>query len=259
MSDFGTIDAFVARSRTITDITALHTLIGDITRDMGFDYFSVTQMDLARPAGERAVIGISNYPRAWIEEMVRRNLVPADPTLQAGRLSATGFRWDEVDRLIRVEAAHRDMMARARRGGLGDGFSVPANVSGELPALTSFAVRPGRTLPEQRLIIAQLAGTFAYDAARRLHLANPGALAPVRLTPRQLDVTLHIARGKTDWEIARILGLSEETVTEHVNAARVKYGVARRSQLVLRAIQDGHFSIADALGGTAARTRTLAA
>lgn len=259
MSDFGTIDAFVARSRTITEITELHALIGDVTREMGFDYFSVTQMDIARPAGERAIIGISNYPRAWIEEMIRRNLVPVDPTLQAGRLTPTGFRWDELDRLIRVDAAHRDVMARARRGGLGDGFSVPSNVLGELPALTSFAVRAGRALPENRLTMAQLAGTFAYDAARRLHLANPGALAPVRLTPRQLDVTLQIARGKTDWEIARILGLSEETVTEHVNAARAKYGVARRSQLVLRAIQDGHFSIAEALGGTAVPTRTVAA
>jgi LuxR family transcriptional regulator, quorum-sensing system regulator CciR len=51
-----------------------------------------------------------------------------------------------------------------------------------------------------------------------------------------------VARGKTDWEISRILGISEETVTQHINLARKRYCVDRRTALAVRAMQDGQIS-----------------
>lgn len=258
MSGLETISTFVAQCREVENAAALHALVEAIARDMGFDYFSLTQMDLSRPTGERARIGISNYPASWVAELIAHDLAPADPTLAAARRCLTGFGWDEIGEHVRVTRRHKAVMERARRAGLGDGYAVPAHLPGELTGLATFVVRTGRTLPRDRMVMAQLIGTFAYEAARRIHLARPGSANHVALTPRQLDVTLQVARGKTDWEIAQILGVSEETVTEHVDAARARYGVGKRNQLVLRAIQDGHFTLADALGGAPDRGRTLA-
>ena len=53
--------------------------------------------------------------------------------------------------------------------------------------------------------------------------------------------------GKTDWEIGRILGIAEATAHEHIEAARRRYGVGKRTQLVIRALFDGQITFSDIL------------
>ena len=67
----------------------------------------------------------------------------------------------------------------------------------------------------------------------------------IHLTPRQIECILWIARGKTDWEISRILDMSEKTVKWHIEKARDKLSVSKRMQLVFQAMHDGYFNVAD--------------
>jgi LuxR family quorum-sensing system transcriptional regulator CciR len=67
------------------------------------------------------------------------------------------------------------------------------------------------------------------------------------LTDRQRDCVIWAARGKSDWEISRILGLSEDTVTEYLKRARQRYGVSKRTMLAVHALFDGAISFADVL------------
>ena len=56
-----------------------------------------------------------------------------------------------------------------------------------------------------------------------------------------------VARGKSDWEAAKILGVSQDTVHQHVEMAKRKYGVATRAQLVIRAIYDNQLGFQDVI------------
>jgi LuxR family transcriptional regulator, quorum-sensing system regulator CciR len=111
-----------------------------------------------------------------------------------------------------------------RDSGLGTGYTVPANIPGELPGSCSFVTKLGQKLPRHNLLAAQLIGAFAYGAAREVigidKLDNPER---VGLTPRQHDCLMWAMRGKTDGEIGEALGISEETVTKHLNLARAKF------------------------------------
>ncbi len=69
-----------------------------------------------------------------------------------------------------------------------------------------------------------------------------------RLTGRQAECVALVARGKTDWEISRILGIGQETVTQHVKDARERYGTTKRTLLAIRALFDGQISFADVFG-----------
>jgi DNA-binding CsgD family transcriptional regulator len=60
-----------------------------------------------------------------------------------------------------------------------------------------------------------------------------------RLSPRELTVLLWMKEGKTNWEIARILGLSERTVRFHVGGIFEKLDVTSRTQAVARALGAG--------------------
>lgn len=55
-----------------------------------------------------------------------------------------------------------------------------------------------------------------------------------RLTSRELDVVEQLRLGMTNKQIARVLGISERTVKEHLGSVFSKFGVTDRLQLVLR-------------------------
>jgi len=57
------------------------------------------------------------------------------------------------------------------------------------------------------------------------------------LTPRQADVLTQLLQGKPNKEIARRLGLSVETVKDHVQAVLRALGVSSRTQAVLAVSQ----------------------
>lgn len=54
------------------------------------------------------------------------------------------------------------------------------------------------------------------------------------LTARERETLSFVAEGKTDWEIAIILGLAEPTVRFHIDNARRKFGAVNRVHAVAR-------------------------
>lgn len=56
-----------------------------------------------------------------------------------------------------------------------------------------------------------------------------GSLAQYQLTPRETDVLAWVAKGKTNRDIAEILGMSPRTVNKHLEHVFVKLGVETRS------------------------------
>src|SRR5690606_15927007 len=159
---------------------------------------------------------------------------------------SVGFSWSKLSSLIDLTPRDRRILDLAALRGIGDGFTIPAHVPGESNGSCSFATVAGRAISEEHLPLAQLAGAFAFEAARRIwQVRETGLAPPPRLTDRQRDCVVWAARGKSDWEIARILGLSHETVIEYLKRARERYGVTKRTMLVIHTLFDGTISFAD--------------
>ena len=257
MSQLADVQRFIDASRTVRSAKDLERLIEAISHEMGFDYFAlIHHVDLSAMKqslshmDDGSLIAITNYPETWVEAYLARNIVANDPILLASERTNVGFIWDDVDKLITVTSEHRQITDDTRRAGLMAGFTVPANVPGETNGSCNFAVCWGRDLPTANLAMAQLVGAFAFHGARSLVLNAKNSPKPKpqsSLSPRQVDCLLLVARGKTDWEIGKILGISEETVKGHMAAARQHYDVTKRVQVVLRAIYDGKLAISDVL------------
>ena len=244
MSELADLNEFIASSRDAADDVELGAMIGAMTREMGFDHFSLYRRD---PVSDSQAIRITDYPEAWLCRVLDRRYYVDDPVYQASRRTAVGFSREGVGDIMALTRRQAAILRDAERAGLGDWFAVPAHVASEASGLATFVVRTGRSLPAARLPMAQLVGTFGFEAARRLRRHWITIMPPVALTPRQVDCLLLIARGKTDWEISVILGLAEDTVGKYVYDAMRRYDVSRRSQLVVRALYDGHFSLRDAV------------
>jgi DNA-binding response OmpR family regulator len=77
----------------------------------------------------------------------------------------------------------------------------------------------------------------AIISARLTHVARVDVWArEVQLNDREVETLTWVARGKTSVEVAQILGLTKRTVDFHVDNARIKLGVATRTQAAIKAV-----------------------
>ncbi|MCB2077972.1 MAG: LuxR family transcriptional regulator [Novosphingobium sp.] len=256
MSRLSDVQSFIDISRDLRNPADLDALLQSITRSMGFDHFAlIHHVDLTPISYELdhmtsgQLVALSDYPEEWVSRYVSDDIVTNDPVLLASHRTNVGFIWSEIPKFLPMSKQHLEQMERGREAGIGDGFTVPSNVPGEANGSCNFVVKSGRELPgESERMMAQLVGSYAFEAARSIVThARTTMRKQVSLSQRQVECVALIGQGKTDWEISRILGISESTVKEYVNEARGKYDVSKRVQLVLRAVYDGHIALTDVL------------
>ncbi|HET7575631.1 MAG TPA: LuxR family transcriptional regulator [Sphingomicrobium sp.] len=236
-------DRFAEAARTCGTLARLGALLGDVALELGFHHFALLEHASLTASGA-SLLRIDNYPEAWAEEIIARAYAPDDPVHLASRRTNAGFGWHELGTLIRLERRHRKILSRGRHHGIAAGFTVPSNVPGQPSATCSFALRAGHDLPAARMRCAELIGTHALSAARRLRPPPPRR---PRLSRRELQCLRFVAMGKTDWEIARILGLSIDTAHQYVKRARAAYDAVSRTQLVVYGLRDAWISFDDAI------------
>lgn len=239
-------NAFVREVTAATNADDLFDALRAISANMGFEYFALSHhVDMARASND--AIRLHNYPAKWANYYDSHALGVSDPVHRASHVTNVGFVWSDMQAMIPLTPDDRRVLALGREQGIGDGFTVPANVPGESRGSCSFANVADVEFDDTMLPLAQLVGMFAFECARRLWVVRPLELAPPRLTDRQRDCLLWAGRGKSDWEISRILGISEETVDRHLKNARERYGVPKRTMVVVRALFDGTLSFSDVL------------
>lgn len=67
--------------------------------------------------------------------------------------------------------------------------------------------------------------------------SSPVALQALGLTVREAEVLLWVAQGKSNADIAAILGMAEKTVKTHLGSVFEKLGVESRTAATLRAVE----------------------
>ena len=76
-------------------------------------------------------------------------------------------------------------------------------------------------------------GQYGLLVLPRADQEREGCLAD-RLTPRQCEIAELVARGCRNWQVAQLLGLSENTVVNHLTTIYDKLGIGTRTELAVR-------------------------
>lgn len=210
------------------------------TARLGFGYYAVTHHVDARAYGGQS-IRMHNYPQDWVDYYDRHQLYAIDPVHRLTHLLNEGFMWSALPERLALSPADRRMMDLAARHGITDGFTIPVHVPGEASASVSFVNPCGRPMSEVTKIMAHWVGEAAFAAARRLWTVRGfGQRLPgVPLTNKQREVAYLVALGKSDKEMAMMMGTSEETPAKHVSNCFARLEVNKRALLVVRALFDG--------------------
>jgi DNA-binding NarL/FixJ family response regulator len=75
-------------------------------------------------------------------------------------------------------------------------------------------------------------GSPASEHSSAIMLRNPATLSMAALPRRSADVAIRVCRGQTNKEIAREMGISDQTVKEHVANLCKRFGTHNRTGLV---------------------------
>lgn len=235
------VDRFVAKAASSESFPELSYAISEAAVELGFSFFALVH-HRAVDLQSGSFIRLHNYPTAWVEQRKKLVMQFEDPVHQASRHTNVAFAWRDIGSVVALSRKQRDLLEASSRFGIGEGLTVPVNIPGEPAGSVSFATRRGDKLMTQSLQSAYIIGAYAFDTARRLygpmtHLERP------HLSRREVQCVRLVAIGKTDWEIAKILGISFETVRQYLKHARRSYGVVTRTQLVVAALRDDWISL----------------
>lgn len=175
------------------------------------------------------------YSSEWIERYKAERFVNIDPAIQTGLRRILPIDWSEFDR---ESEKVRRLFGEAAEFGLGrHGISLPVHgLHGDraLVSITSDASDADwQHLRLEYMRDFQVLALHMHQTVLRLAGGHP--IQPANLSPRERECLLWIAEGKTYWETAMILGLSEHTVRCYLESARHKLGAANNSHAVNKA------------------------
>ncbi|MCB1425298.1 MAG: LuxR family transcriptional regulator [Zhengella sp.] len=213
-----------------------------ITARFGLDRMIVgTQAALNETArSENADILQSGWPESWVERYLNRDYARISLVVRYAKRTMRPFDWNEATEAAGRRHPGNAVMEEISQFGIRRGISVPSITSQGLPALLSLGGE-AMELAEREFSMVSLISTYAMEKAIRLAQGSRvGRFA--RLTQREAECIRWAAEGKSEWEISRILGISEHTSEKHLLSAKTKLGAVNRTQAVAMAIREGYIT-----------------
>lgn len=179
---------------------------------------------------------ISTYPLKWTEYYLQNHYERLDPVIIKVLTNAKPFDWGPGIS-PRSLARPQQLFDEAAQFGIRYGFTVPIHDSRGPTAAVTFATDERRPAFERCIAcnrdVLQLMAMYFHAHARR-NLAPARVIDGVRLSPREWECLEWAAKGKSAWEIGRILGISRRTAAFHLDNAKTKLGVRSICQAVPR-------------------------
>ena len=222
------------------NIQQLYNLASEVTKELGFEDF-LHGMRNATSLTEPARFDLRGSHTAWQDHYRNKGYERIDPVINHCSRHNVPVTWD--DQLF-VKPQAVKMYREAKEFGLVNSVTFPIHGPRvDVALLTLVSQRPLSEAPSGvAMILAQghLFACYFQEAVQRL--LNVGDISPGEpkmLTHREKQCLLWAALGKTSWEIAQILNVSERTTVFHFSNAAKKLGAVNRRQAVVRAIALG--------------------
>ncbi|WP_353741616.1 autoinducer binding domain-containing protein [Pseudomonas fluorescens] len=219
------------------EINTAYRIALNFARNLGYKFcgFSITSNSVVTGASP---VNLNNFPHEWNIQYEKNNTTQIDPVVAHCNHSTLPVLWSE-------ELFSRTpwLWQLLQQQGLRHGWSQA--IHDEESGLHSILSLARSHCPISAYELYENLG-FSVFISRHLHALalemQPKKKARPQVPPlsrRELEVLKLSADGKTAYEIARILNLSERTVNFHVHRAIEKLGVNNKIAAVIAAARSG--------------------
>lgn len=225
-------------------LEALRTILSTTFNELGFKHVTY---HVARSSGvtgsSRLPYIISNYPDSWVTHYFREHYLDDDPVVSRFLRDRRPFMWSQLGGLDDLSRHQRRLFDEARDAGLTGGITVPIHGRAGVAALSAIpdgSAREAEAAINRNQQLLRLIGLpyhmAACSALLEKSLTGDSSRRRSLLSPREREVLQWTAKGKSTWEIAVVLGISEKSVEFHMEAAKRKLQVFNRTHAVAKAI-----------------------
>lgn len=226
--------AFVDRLAESVDAMDLHQAMAEAAGAVDLPCFAYLVLS-SRPDDKARLI--SSYPADWTRRYLESRYERLDPVIRQTLDRSRPFQWGLDAAPCRLSRRQQQLLEEAAAFGIRCGFTIPIYDGRSAVASITFAAdgRPSafRCTVEAHAEALQLMAFFFHAHARR-KLASQRVVEGVTLSPREFECLQWSARGKSAWEIGRILGISRRTASFHLDNTKAKLGVRTMRQAVAR-------------------------
>lgn len=185
--------------------------------------------------GELTLVNV-DYPEEYLQELWRTGLVWRDPILVENFRNYSLQYWGDTFLQHPLLKANRNL-AEDFGFYLGvQGHGYGHGVKNKKGKVGSFFCWHGLDRDPRTEEVISLVVPHLHEAM--LHAAEDKH-QPSKLTPREREVLKWLAHGKTTWDIAVILNISERTVKFHIANISRKLDVTTRAHAVAKALRKG--------------------
>lgn len=219
-------------AQSIEDITELCRLHG---QQLGFDAFVYALRIPTHFSNSRLVL-LKGYPEPWLEYYFNRAYYEIDPTIAYCAKHVTPVQWQYLPKALSGRSIQ--MMHEAGEFGLKAGISMPMHSPHGEMGILSFALDGPATrsceITQHAMPYIQILAGHIHEAVRRV-LNLDDFNGETSLSLREQECMKWAADGKTSWEIARLLNLSERTVNFHLSNVTRKLNASNRQHALIKA------------------------
>jgi DNA-binding CsgD family transcriptional regulator len=228
---------YVTASQTANSVERLKSVFERFVSEEGYENHVFASLGASRLTSVRWFKLPDGYADAYIANGWER----IDPMLPASRQAISPFSWDDVLRDLRLSPVQKRFFDECDLLGVSNGMIFPMRSPNDQCDIFSLSCRTKTRLdaarvPLLRALVAQTWYCYRNLAGGLFAKANA---ASTRLTPREKEVLNWIKAGKTNPEIAEILGVSSKAIEFHVSNLLNKFGAPNRLAAVVIALDRG--------------------
>lgn len=219
----------------------------DDVRDIAFGYFRSFDVPMVSyhhlpPIGatDQGILQLSTegFPEGAVQRYIREKLFLIDPVPAYAQKTVRPFRWATISKLTKLRPEQKSLMAEFVNAGLIDGYAFQAFGPGGRNGVFGLGFRQaGRRFEPEAL--RQIHGVCQAAHLRICELIENNLPKAVRLSRRESEVLEWVARGKSNIDIATIMGVSAHTVDAYLRRIFMKLGTTDRVTAAIRGVRSG--------------------
>jgi DNA-binding CsgD family transcriptional regulator len=241
------LEDFIHATNAAPDPESLSKIFMGKLETLGFDrvvYSFMTDSPLLKRRAEHGVF--RNYPEDWMRYYGEKNYTKVDPVYRTALVTRRPFSWKELMESQNVSHKQKYLMHEAEEAGLKDGVALSIHgpmgeTIGVGLASSSGGIDVTRDmLSKIYLLVHQF--HLCYSEFLGADCAIPRQTNPV-LSPREREVLIWCAHGKSNSTIAGFLGITDKAIEFHLGNIYRKLETNNKMLSVLKAFHLGLISI----------------
>lgn len=183
---------------------------------------------------------IDNYPEKWRKYYDDAGLLKYDPVVDYSKSHHSPINWNVFEKKS-IKKESPNVIREAQESGLITGFSFPIHTASNGFGMLSFAHSDKDIYTDSLFLHAStnvpLMLPSLVDNYQKINTTHKKSDSI--LTKREKECLAWASEGKSTWDISKILGCSERTVTFHLTNTQMKLNTTNRCQSISKAILTG--------------------